>query len=98
MDKQRVGAILSSIGNTVYLIGYGTYEGDLVPPPELKLVSVPNPCIKLDSGKTVYGCECWWGDEAAIKIEVAAFERVVQVDLAKMRSRRRARLSPAEGA
>jgi hypothetical protein len=28
---------------------------------------IPNPTIKLDTGKTVYGCECWWGSESKVK-------------------------------
>lgn len=26
-----------------------------------------NPRIKLDSGHTVWGCQCWWGPEAELK-------------------------------
>jgi hypothetical protein len=26
-----------------------------------------NPKIQLDSGETVYGCECWWGGETNVK-------------------------------
>lgn len=31
----------------------------------------PNPCIKLDSGKYVWGFECWWGpkDKVLGKLE-----------------------------
>lgn len=65
----RVGAISHSKDDVLYLFGYGVYEGDFVPDPSLgvrifgDLLRVNNPQIRLDSGKLVYGCECWWGAE-----------------------------------
>lgn len=32
-----------------------------------------NPRIKLDSGKIVWGCECWWSDEESMKKEIEAY-------------------------
>ncbi len=40
-----------------------------------------NPCIQLDSGKLVYGCECWWGAEATIKENVDKYTHAFIVDL-----------------
>lgn len=91
----RVGALLSADEktSTAYLLGYGTYEGDQIPPPELNvrffgiLIDHPNPCIKLDNGKLIFGCECWWGPEDAIKERVAKFDKTVVVDIKKERAK-----------
>ena len=65
----RVGAIQKANDKTVYLYGYGIYEGKTVPPENAGgfNIGIPNPTTKLDSGETVYGCECWWGPEEKIK-------------------------------
>ncbi len=62
----RVGALLAVENGKAYLFGYGVYEGDEIPPLEINPwlnSGNPNPKIKLDSGKIVWGCECWWGPE-----------------------------------
>lgn len=71
----RVGAVLCANQTQVMLLGYGTYEGDLESP-----LGFPNPCIKLDSGETVWGFQCWWGPEDEIK-KMAAGKEVVVVGL-----------------
>jgi len=43
-------------------------------------LSLPNPRIRLDSGKIVWGCECWWGDEAGFDKKYAGAE-IVLVDI-----------------
>lgn len=65
----RVGAILGGNDKVVRFLGYGVYEGDEVPPADIGGFNLgyPNPKIKLDSGKIVWGCECWWGSEAAVQ-------------------------------
>ena len=72
----RVGAILGSNKQTkvIDFLGYGVYEGDYVPQEAVGMMAdmlkehkVNNPCIKLDSGQKVYGCECWWGSEEQVK-------------------------------
>ena len=65
MAKQgdRVGAIRSANSEEVVFYGYGVYEGDTLPPD----FPIPNPTIKLDNGKIVYGYECWWGPEEKVK-------------------------------
>lgn len=55
----------------VYSYGVGVYLGERVPDGTalvpgsmaamLAEANHPNPCIQLDSGDVVYGCECWWG-------------------------------------
>lgn len=61
--------------------GEGTYRGETVPEGDavrdfdalvggasfLASVGATNPTIDLDSGETVYGCECWWGPINAAK-------------------------------
>ncbi len=54
----RVGAIRNEDGETVFIYGYGVFEGRKECP---GLGGMPNPFIRLDNGKTVWGCECWWG-------------------------------------
>lgn len=68
----RVGAMASATDSEVVMFGYGIYEGDHVPPPEIigplgPVAPRSNPKIKLDSGEIVWGCECWWGDEEGVK-------------------------------
>jgi len=85
---ERVGAISSADEKGCRFFGYGIYEGDFVPPKTIGLsgrAGIPNPRIKLDNGKTVYGCECWWGGEEAIKKKIAAYPKVVMVDIEKER-------------
>lgn len=64
----RVGAICGGNEKLVRMFGYGEHLGDLVPDvpadslgmaPFMMEAGAKNPAIKLDSGKIVYGCECW---------------------------------------
>ena len=97
---ERVGAIshADKDTDTVYLFGYGVYQGDLIPDAALKVqffgapLDHPNPCLMLDSGKQVFGCECWWGGEESVKKEVAKFSNVVMLDIEE----ERAKAQPAE--
>lgn len=74
-EGARVGAVLSITDGHAKLLGYGTYKGDLVPHTDdvklfgmsMKELGRKNPCIELDNGDLVYGCECWWGSEQSIK-------------------------------
>jgi len=94
----RVGAVMCSDQKkkTIDLLGYGIYEGDEVPESAVcgfaeacKEHGVGNPKIKLDSGKIVWGCECWWGPEDVIKKHVNEARRagyvVNNVDINKIR-------------
>jgi len=63
MIGDRVGAVQSADEKEVRLFGYGIYEGDM-PHPVMKM---SNPKIRLDDGRVVWGCECWWGPEKQIK-------------------------------
>lgn len=84
---QRVGAISHGEGDTVWIFGFGVYDGDHVPPEGVGGFNTghPNPRIKLDGGKVVWGCECWWGSEAKIREQIAG-KTVVEVDIDEARA------------
>jgi hypothetical protein len=64
----RVGAILSANETTVKLLGYGTYEGEEVPPDGwMHDAEITNPKIRLDGGDVVWGYQCWWASEDRVK-------------------------------
>ncbi len=71
---ERVGAVLRVGAKAVEFLGYGTYVGDEIPETAvgsiaegIAKVKRTNPKIELDSGEVVWGCECWWGREEAMK-------------------------------
>lgn len=84
----RVGAILSASKTHVYLLGFGVYEGDFAVDGDAHgwLASLvrdaggTNPRIRLDDGRVVWGCQCWWGPEERVRRELEGRE-VVRVDL-----------------
>lgn len=89
----RVGAIShAEKDGTVYVFGFGVYEGDFVPDedaagmgPLLREAEMTNPKIKLDNGDVVWGCECWWGPEDVVKEKIAAYKKQVAVSIAECR-------------
>lgn len=98
----RVGAICDADKEEVRLFGYGVYEGDEVPPPGIQIFGADlhalghtNPKIKLDSGKVVWGCECWWGPEEKVKATIGA-RKVVEVDIEQKRAEAKAELKKAD--
>ena len=88
---QRVGALMRAENDTVWVFGYGTYQGDRIPDPALGVrflgceMDWPNPCILLDSGKLVFGCECWWGAEEQVRKTVSAYKTVIETDIEEER-------------
>lgn len=84
---ERVGAMLKSDEHTVWLIGYGTYQGEHVPPPEILDLGIPNPKLVMDDGTVVWGCECWWGPEREVRGRLDG-RKVVMVDMAQERASR----------
>lgn len=54
---ERVGAILKETDTHLYLIGYGVLEDN----------NIFHPRIKIDGGRYVCGCQCWWGSEDSIR-------------------------------
>ena len=99
---ERVGAILgqNEEEQTCKFFGYGIYEGDFVLDENVKghiadmmrELKIENPRIRLDTGKFVYGCECWWGSEKEIqemlkKIESQGYTiKIVDIDDARNES------------
>ena len=88
----RVGVVSHQKDDKVFLLGFGVYQGETIPGEEaggigvdLRKMEIPNPEIKLDSGKSVWGCECWWGSEGAVKESIKGKE-IVAVDLDKWRA------------
>ena len=73
---ERVGAILSANSEEVQLLGYGVYDG-MFEHPEFE---IPNPRITLDDGRVVWGVDCWWGKELAVKNKIGE-RRVVNAVL-----------------
>lgn len=89
----RVGAILGSERETVSFLGYGVYEGEFIPKEAvgvmarlLKKSRRTNPRIKLDSGKVVYECECWWGSEKEIQEKLKGYHEIKNVDIDEVRN------------
>lgn len=84
---ERVGAIMSRKEGTIKLFGYGVRIVDEVPEGAAELggflsaIEITNPTILLDSGKKVYGCECWWGPEEKIKKLCEGVGLVEEVDI-----------------
>lgn len=84
----RVGAAASKGEGVIYLLGYGVYVGDEVPPDEgdgsltgmLHDLGKTNPKIVLDNGDVVWGCECWWGSEIEMQVMIKA-ENLAVIDL-----------------
>jgi hypothetical protein len=85
----RVGVILDVEGNKVRLFGYGVYAGDEIPHEKVgglgylvrENPSLTNPKIILDSGKDVFGCECWWGPEELVKGMVEGKDiKIIDID------------------
>ena len=80
----RVGAICSADSETVKFFGYGTYQGDHIPPDDvmgpfghMALYGAKNPKIQLDDGSVAWGCECWWGSEDQIRKSIGDREVII---------------------
>lgn len=94
----RVGAVASIKNGIVSLFGYGVYEGDQTPDPNIVFMGVHmkdilkdypdhiDPKIRLDNGDIVWGCECWWGPEAGVKNEIAQHNKVVTINVKDYRN------------
>jgi hypothetical protein len=88
----RVGAISHGDGETIYIFGFGTYEGEEIPTSAAGWMAEAlceygqtNPKIVLDNGKVVWGCECWWSSEEEVRKQLAD-RTVVEVDVDESRA------------
>ena len=87
------GAINDHEGRSVlYVLGEGVYDGDVVPSLEdgsghRAGIDYLTPKIMLQDGSTIYGCECYWGDqddmEKMIRVHEALGQRVERVSFAQ---------------
>lgn len=60
----RVVALESLKEGIAHSYGEGEYIGDKVPDINpFREIGFANPCIRLDTGKYVWGFECWWGEK-----------------------------------
>tara|TARA_S200002703_G_C3775790_1_gene238878 strand:- start:189 stop:509 length:321 start_codon:yes stop_codon:yes gene_type:complete len=97
----RVFAVLSANEDEVRLIGCGKYLGDLpisdadenvrlfgMSPQEVSehAPDLCNPCLEMDDGTIVWGCECWWGPEDNMD-EMTKGRKIVDVDITKERAK-----------
>lgn len=104
----KVGARVIAISHIekgkVFSFGEGVYEGDEVPEgdnlvgflPMLRDEGVTNPVILLDTGKRVYGCECWWGSMEEVKEKLYLEDvEIILVDIDEKRAEMAARTEEA---
>ena len=79
----RVTAILEAKDGIVKSFGDGVYAGDFDLPPDAGGFNFgqKNPRIDLDSGKTVWGCESWWGPCEAVRKRLPADWKWETVDI-----------------
>ena len=103
----RVGVMLgiNAETNTIEFLGYGEYLGDEVPPAEVSAplhnAGIPNPKIRLDNGKIVWGFETWWGAADSFKRKLIAWEQddwtIVEVDIDEARAQIKQRSDDVPG-
>ena len=89
----RVGAILEVNDHHVKFLGYGKYVGDFIPEEAVGFLAAffketqkSCPKIELDSGKIVYGCECWWEEAERVKKILSDYDNVETVDIDRIRA------------
>jgi len=66
---EKVAVILSADVDVVYLVGFGVYEGEDIPPMDIMgpnniamaRFKQPQAKLKLEDGTTVWGCEVYFG-------------------------------------
>jgi hypothetical protein len=76
----RVGAIKKADKDTVWIYGYGIFQGYKLLPDNLSLFpGHENPLIKLDNGKEIFGIQCWWASERHIKKDIGD-RKIIECD------------------
>lgn len=99
MARPQVGERVFAICGTnddgiVEVFGGGVYIGHQRPPSGPFGLSLDdlgkgytNPCIALDSGKRVFGFECWWGAEDTVRRSLEGRTTItVDIDAARERA------------
>ena len=72
----RVIAIDRATETTIFIFGYGTYEGNLFHQES----GVDKPMIRLDNGRVVWGHECIWGPDDVIEDQFILNRLLVEVN------------------
>ena len=74
----RIGALWTVYKHRATIFGFGTYQGDEIPPAGVfsqfgpaDLLRVPIAKLVMDDGTVVWGCECHWTTEWGVKEEIA---------------------------
>ncbi len=90
----RVGVFLYATEDVLKLIGYGTYQGDELPPENIlapwgpaALIGKDIPKLVLDDGTVFWGCEGWWAPEETTRA-MAVRLKVERADLMSVRAER----------
>jgi len=91
----QVGVIASYVDGKLELFGFGTYQGSSVPETDevmlwgapLKELGIESPCILLENGEKLYGCECWWGPTEFVQKYIDAAKEVVNITPAEYRKK-----------
>lgn len=83
----RVIALLEAKDKVVRFFGEGVYAGDFPLPKEAAGFNFgqANPRIDLPNGKTVWGCECWWGPAEKVRARFPADWTWEEVDIDQYR-------------
>lgn len=98
-EGDRVLVVSHSEKDTLYIYGEGTYMGEMNPGDFSKdnqpvgffaevakeIKDYTNPCIKLDDGSIVWGCECWWGELEGFQKQAEQFPKVEKLDIKEQR-------------
>ena len=83
----RVVAIVGTKDGVTRWLGEGVYAGDFPVAPEAAGLNFGqlNPRIDLDCGKSVWGCECWWGPKGKVEAQWPDRSEWVLVDIDEVR-------------
>ena len=78
VPMKRVTAIQSFKNGVMKTYGDGYLINHKVPDIEpYKMLMLENPCIKLDSGRYVWGFECWWGSKDHVDSKYKAITKEI---------------------
>lgn len=99
----RVGAVSGNMPTgVVEIFGFGVYEGKHPVDPLAvgyianihRAAGTKSHRIRLDSGETIYGCECWFDHEDRVKAKLASF-RTAEITVAEARAEQRGEAAQA---
>jgi len=103
-EGTRVIAISHSKDKELHIFGEGIYIGHknsqefeeknqpvgILAELMLEEKGITNPCIQLDNGNIVWGCECWWGPvDSRMMKEQLENSQIIQIDINETRRKYR---------